>query len=431
MMSREPQCARPPAAREALIEEPLATVGLTGQDLVCLSSIDWASAWQGHQELMARLAAQGNRVLFIENTGVRRPGLQDLPRIQQRLRDRFATRGGFRVEREGLVVFTPLGVPLPYSRLALAVNRALVVRPICRWLRAARCSRPVVWTYLPTPLAREVIRSVAPVLTVYYCADDLPASSPGARRLATSETEILRTADLVFVTAEGLQRRALRVRPDVHLFPAGVHYSLFERVRTAPGERPADLYAVRPPIAGYVGSLNDRVDQDLLCEVARRLPTVSFVFVGPTDGDLSRLSACPNVRILGRRPHPELPRYLKAFDVGLVPYRLTAYTTHIYPTKLNEYLAMGLPVVSVDLPEVRRFNAEHGPVVLMARGADEFARALQAGFEDRSPASAQRRVDVARRNDWGARLAEMSVLIARELAHRRASGLSGAGTPRV
>ena len=63
---------------------------------------------------------------------------------------------------------------------------------------------------------------------------------------------------------------------------------------------------------------------------------------------------------------------MKGFDVGIVPYRLTEYTANVYPTKLNEYLSMGIPVVATDLPEIRRFNAEHGNIVAIAGDAAAF-----------------------------------------------------------
>ena len=62
------------------------TTETRGHDILCISSIDWDHIWQGHQEIMSTLAAQGHRVLFLENTGVRSPNLRDLPRLRQRIR---------------------------------------------------------------------------------------------------------------------------------------------------------------------------------------------------------------------------------------------------------------------------------------------------------------------------------------------------------
>src|SRR5947207_15672346 len=77
---------------------------LRGQDIVCLSSIDWQFIWQGHQEIMSALAANGNRVLFVENTGVRSPSIRDLPRVRKRLLNWWRGTKGFRQERENLYI---------------------------------------------------------------------------------------------------------------------------------------------------------------------------------------------------------------------------------------------------------------------------------------------------------------------------------------
>ena len=141
---------------------------LRGHDILCLSSIDWQFIRQGHQEIMATLAAAGNRVLFVENTGVRRPTLRDLSRVRDRVRNWRRGTKGFREERENLYVYSPIVLPFPYSRIAKRINKWLMVRALRRWMAAVGFRRPLVWTFLPTPLARDIIRAFDPELTVYY-----------------------------------------------------------------------------------------------------------------------------------------------------------------------------------------------------------------------------------------------------------------------
>src|SRR5262245_34504023 len=184
------------------------------RDVVCISSIDWDFIWQGHQEIMSTLAAEGHRVLFVENTGVRAPRARDLPRLRQRIRNWWRGTKGFREERPNLFVYSPLLLPLPYSRLARPVNRFLLARALRRWMRATGFYRPIVWTFLPTPIALDLVADLDPALTIYYCIDDLAASSPGARRIVASEEDLFRAADLVFVTSEKLRQRASRYSTD-------------------------------------------------------------------------------------------------------------------------------------------------------------------------------------------------------------------------
>ena len=191
-------------------------------------------------------------------------------------------------------------------------------------------------------------------------------------------------------------------------------------MRGGDGPPPDDVARLTRPVIGYVGALHQWLDQNLIAKLAARLPDMSFAFVGPPYSDVSLLRECGNVHLLGERPHDDVPRYIKAFDVGLVPYRLSDYTDSVYPVKLNEYLAMGIPVVATDLPEIRRFNAEHGEVIAVAPDADDFAARIADALRPATGDVLERRIETARRNSWNERLAAMSVLIEGVLAEKQA-----------
>jgi uncharacterized SAM-binding protein YcdF (DUF218 family) len=226
-----------------------------------------------------------------------------------------------------------------------------------------------------------------------------------------SEEQLFREVDLVFVTSEQLRVRAAAFSQHVHLFPFGVSFAKFERVRQSETPPPADLAGLRRPIVGYVGGVHRWIDFELLAETAKLMPEVSFAVVGPVQTDVSALDGLPNVHLLGKKEHDQVPAYIKGFDVGIVPYRLADYTANVYPTKLNEYLAMGLPVVASDLPEIRRFNHDHGAVVRIASGADAFARELRAALVPSPPEVRTARISVARENSWQTRIENMSMLV--------------------
>jgi len=395
---------------------------LHDHNILCVSSIDWSEHWQIHQELMTRLAAQGNRVLYIENTGVRRPGIADLSRLRRRIWNWWHSTKGFREERENLFVYSPLFLPFPYSRIAGWINRVLLFPTLKRWMQATGFTRPIVFTFLPTPLARSLISQVSAEAVIYYCADDFSSSSASARRVSASEVRLVKEADLVFTTSERLRARAAALGGRVHRFPAGVNFDAFASVRAADDPPPDDLVRLPRPIIGYVGALHQWLDQALMIKLAARLPHMSFALVGPPYSDVSRLRECPNVHLLGERPHDDVPRYIKAFDVGLVPYRLSEYTESVYPVKLNEYLAMGIPVVATDLPEVRRFNAEHGDVIAVAPDAEDFAAAIARALQPAAAGVVDRRIEVARRNSWTERVTSMTTLIDEVLEEKKARG---------
>ena len=390
-------------------------------DIVCISSIDWDFIWQGHQEIMSTLAAQGHRVLFLENTGVRAPQMRDLPRVRQRISNWWRGTKGFRQERPNLFVFSPLVVPLPYSRVARWINRWLLARSLKRWMRATGFYRPIVWTFLPTPLAVDLIHELDPQLTIYYCIDDFVSSSPGARRIVASEQRLFRDADLVFVTSERLRSRAAAFNDRVYFFPFGVNFDRFDAVRAESAPVPDDLKPLAHPVVGYVGGLHQWVDQELLAAVAQQLTGATFAMIGPVQTDVTALERQPNIRLFGQRPHDELAGYIKGFDVGIVPYKLSEYTANVYPTKLNEYLVMGIPVVATDLPEIRRFNTDHGAIVAIADSVEAFAGAITSALRGSTAEEVARRIEVAHANSWHSRIAAMQELIGDGVERRAAT----------
>ena len=136
------------------------------RDILCISSIDWDFIWQGHQEIMStprRRGAPG--ALSREHRRPARRGSAIFRGSGQRLRNWSKGTGGFREERPNLFVLSPIVLPLPYSRIARWINRLLLVHSIRRWMRAVGFSRPVVWTFLPTPLAHGLLDHLDPALT--------------------------------------------------------------------------------------------------------------------------------------------------------------------------------------------------------------------------------------------------------------------------
>jgi glycosyltransferase involved in cell wall biosynthesis len=299
--------------------------------------------------------------------------------------------------------------------LATRVNRALLEATVRRWRRGRTDGDLIVWTFLPTPLALALIRALNPRLTVYHCVDHLASTSRAARRITASETTLLRRADLVLVTSEGLRAHAARQRTQVALLPSAVDITAFDRVRDDPAAVPADLRRLPRPVVGYVGEVKRWLDQELLLRAAARLPGASFVLVGPITTNVARLAAAPNVHLLGPRAH-----------AALIPYRVTPYTNRIHPAKLYEYLATGLPVISTALREVSRLNRAHGELVAVADDAEAFCTEIQRALARPDPAAVARRVATARANSWTERFAVISGLLATALgAAEPASGEPG------
>ena len=384
-----------------------------------ISSIDWSRNWQIHQQLATSLVKSGNRVLFIENTGVRAPRSGDLGRIRDRIRNWLKSTRGFFDVTENLTVFSPIFLPFPYSRFILLINRYLLSNTIAKWIKIQRFHDPVLITFLPTPLAQVVIDDIDPAITIYYCADDMAGGSTGAAQLRTYEDEFFSKADAVFCTSHGLVDRANKFTKQVYLFPAGVDFAKFEEELNT-SDIPADLAVLPRPIVGYIGSIGAVFDQDLLVHAARELPEVSFVLVGPESADVSLLKTCSNIKLLGKRPHDQVPSYIKGFDVALIPYVKNAFTDAVYSCKLNEYLAMGASVVATDMREVRLYVERYGNVLEISKDKEEFVHKIRLALTAPAELTRAKRIAAARQNSWAQRFEDICEVIQRGLEYKQA-----------
>lgn len=399
---------------------------LHGKNVVVVSTISWDFLWQGHQAISTILASEGNRVLFIENTGVRPPGWGDRRRIVERLRSWMSGRGRFGSVRPNVVLYSPLALPFPYSPLAQRLNRRWICGGVRRWLRAHAFDDPVLLTFLPSQFTLDLMDEIDPAVAVFCCNDKLSETSPAAARLVPYEQRVLERCDLVVASALKLAEHCRRYNANTRLMPTGVSLAKFDAAWRGDVEMPAELAGLRRPLVGHVGGLRKCVDQELLAAVSERLPDASFVLVGPEQVSVDRLRRRANVHLLGSRPHDRIPAYVRAFDVCLIPYVVDGFTDHISPAKLNEYLALGKPVVSTPLFEVRGFHRLHGDVVSIADGADAFASAVEQALRDDGAAARARRRAVAEMHAWELKTETLSEWIEQAMAGRRSPG-SAAG----
>jgi uncharacterized SAM-binding protein YcdF (DUF218 family) len=393
---------------------------IRGESVLCLSSIDWDFNWQGHQEIMATLARQGNRVLFIENTGVRRPRLSDWGRLRRRLANWRAGLRGFRQAQENVWVLSPLILPFPYGRLSRWINQWLLLRAIRRWLAATDGHDPILWTFLPTGTALDVLTRIPHKLAVYYCIADFEALADRPSAVRRTEREVVRRCDLVFAQGEALARKCRQWSPAVHVFPFGVCLEAFTLPPQA-REAPVELRRVSRPIIGYVGGLHRHVDFPLLARLAGRRDW-SLVLVGPLQTEAARLPKADNVFLLGEKPFEQLADYVRQFDVCIIPYVQSDYTRTVYPTKLNEYHALGKPVVSTALPELLAFNERYGSLIRLADTPARFVEQVEQALGPEDAQLAARRRAVAQEHAWSARIEQMARLMEEALQRKAEAG---------
>ncbi len=381
---------------------------LRGRDIVCVGFADWdAELWTNQHHLMSRLARE-NRVLFVESLGLRRPQLagKDVKRIARRLRRGLAPPRA----ADGLHVLSPLVIPLHRFRLVRELNRRLLALLVRRATRRLGVERPVLWAYVPQ--AEALLDALRPALVVYHCVDDI-AAQPGidGASFRAAEERFARRADLVLASAPSLARRMRTLNPNVLDVPNVADTTLFARA-LEPGPVDSALDALPRPRVVFTGAVvATKLDVPLLVELARARPDVAFALVGPVGPgdprtDVSALAAEPNVHLLGARAYGELPAVLRGADVGLIPYARNELTDSIFPMKVYEYLAAGLPVVATRLPSIAGVDA-----VETASDAAGLAALIDAALAHDDPSRRAARSRAAEAHSWDARLREIATAV--------------------
>ena len=382
---------------------------LPQRDIVIISSLEWDLLWQGPHEIALRFSEAGSRVLYIENTGVRSVHLRDTSRVLSRLKRWIASlnRGGYRQIKENLWVISPIVLPPFGGRAQTALNTRLFVPALMRSMKRLELHDPDVWTFLPTDSANIIMEQLEANegKVVYYCVADFDELTSDPEGLQREEKRLLKRADVVFAPNALLKDRCQKHNPNTHIFPFGVNVDSL-RASPSPGDRfPSG------PVIGYVGGIHRHLAVELLLDACRLRSDWQWVMIGPLQTEISELRALPNVHFMGPRPHAELGGWIKRFDVCIVPYARTPFTETVVPTKINEYLALGKPVVATDLPYVVEFQRQNGVLSVIPPRLNEFLQAIETALKDTSSTEAEARMRVAELADWTLRFDQMSEIV--------------------
>lgn len=236
-----------------------------------------------------------------------------------------------------------------------------------------------------------------PSITLYYSRDNMMATDYYKRHGKHLEPEIMRKSDLCVANSVYLQQYCKNFNERSYYVGQGCDLELFEK--PAPSSVPAGLQNVPGPIIGYVGALTAaRLDIALLEYLANNHPDSSFVLVGPEDREFqkSKLHYLRNVFFLGAKPVKDLPAYIQAFNICINPQLLNDLTIGNYPRKIDEYLAMGKPVVATRTDTMEAFSN----YTYLAANKEEFSDKIKIALLDNNFETQLKRKAFAFSHTW-------------------------------
>lgn len=330
-----------------------------GEPLICFSHLRWDFVFQRPQHLMTRFAKTRRVFVFEEPT--------------QAEPDRGPTLD-LRHDADSAVVIATPRLPEGLD----GYGRDVILRQLLDELIVEqKLGAPVLWYY--TPMMLSFSRHVEAAAVVYDCMDELANFKFAPPELKELEQELMARADVVFTGGYSLYEAKKDRHANIHPFPSSVDRAHFAKARARRPD-PADLAGAPHPRLGFYGVIDERLNLDLLAAVADARPDWTLVMVGPvvkiSPDDLPRR---PNILYTGGKTYAELPAYLGAWDVALMPFALNESTRFISPTKTPEYLSGGRPVVSTSIADViRHYGDLEG--VKIADTPEAFVAACEAAL---------------------------------------------------
>ncbi len=388
-----------------------------GREVVFVSLEAWDEVWRRNQFLVAGFLKSGvaTRILWVE------PPRNFALWLARRVRGDKTPFPRDRLERirdvEGVFRFSPPQLfPNTFAPFRW-VNEWVERWSLKRALKALKMKRPLLW--INNHWAAPLVGHLGESHLVYDITDDwlVWERAPSRReRLERFDVRLCARADATIVCSPQLFERKEKLAKHLHLVPNGVDAAHYARV----GD---DDFAPHPvaaqwqkPVMGYLGTVHpDRVDVDMVAQLARAFPDATIALVGPdmlAPEDHEQLKTHSNVVLTGSVSYADVPAFLTAFDIALVPHVETPFTQSLNPIKLGEYLAAGLPVVSTRVAGFVEVGDAHPELVSAVSGVSAFAQACRAVLnEDDSDVKRAQRRALASEMSWEGRVAAIESLI--------------------
>ena len=366
--------------------------------------LHWDFVWQRPQQFHSRLSAR-HRILFVEG-----------PRVHSgAMPPHFTLRSS--EEYSNVTVMQTHFSEVDWARGGEYIDamRRKLLDEALRGPLKGKFERAVQWFYDPMAVESHLGQHGA-VATVYDCMDELSQFKFAPPELISRERRLLLNADVVFAGGRKMAENKTRFNANTHFYGCGVDVAHFGQARASATPIPDDIAHLDGPILGYFGVVDERLDYDLIAQLADARPDWNVVMIGPTakvsPEDLPQRA---NLHWMGGRPYEQLPNYTKAFEVCLMPFALNEATEYINPTKALEYMATATPVVSSAVPDV---CSNFSSVVKIAANPAEFVAMCREQVEAPDQMAVQRGLKMANENTWEAIVAKLEGHIEKALKQR-------------
>lgn len=391
------------------------------KQIVCVGFPKWEGDYMKSTVLLMSELAKSNEVLYVDypytwkdvvmgvKAGTQVP-VAPILGIGPRLTSRQVSSGA-QVHVLTLPPFLPanwLASATSYDRL-LAFNARLALSSIKAAMKQLGFEKPIHINAFNPALGNALAGKLDEQLLVYYCYDEISAANWISKHGSRHEQAFLSKVDLTIVSSAQLLLDKGPLTKRCKLVKNGVSLSLFQNQ----SRKAIEKKGIR---IGYLGSIDERLDFDLLYDLAIQHPEYQFQFVGRVveKTQVARLAALENCEFLGPQAVTDLSGFVAGFQVGLIPFKCNKLTAGIYPLKINEYLAVGVPVITTPFTDLSELAA----VAYQADTAQAFSEVIPQVLAEDTADSVEERKAFATSNSWQNRALDFGTALTEALEEK-------------
>lgn len=385
------------------------------KNIICISQTTWHGEFTKSTVQLLSLLAEHNNVFFVEYPftlkdvvmsllGKQKAQVGRMLGLKSRIIDEKTENGAI---VKHLVMPPVLPVDFLKNKAAFnfffGINTYLYKRQLLKVIKKYSLSNTIIMTAYNPMYGLPMIGQLQEFLNVYYCYDGMDTRRHQSR-IFNIEKEFCSKVDGIITTSDFLNSEKKKLNNNSFVVKNGVDYKLF-----VPFAKKSVSKSTTPKKIGYIGTLDQRFDIDMVEHSVKELPNVLFEFTGYllNNAIVERLSKYPNVSFFDPIKANEVPKLLAKYDLGIIPYIMDEVNKNIYPLKINEYLAVGVPVVMTAFANLTDFTN----IVQVANTKEQFKEHILNELTNDTDALIKERIAFAKQNSWEGRAVEFGNIL--------------------
>lgn len=398
---------------------------IEGKNIICISQTTWHGEFTKSTVQLLSLLAEKNTVVFVEYPftlkdvvmsllGKQRAQVSRMLGFKKRIVDEKTDNGAI-VKHLVMPPVLPVDFISNESvfKKVFSINAFIYKNQLRKTIKKLKLDDPIIITAYNPMYGLPMIGKLNEFLNVYYCYDGMDTQRHKSR-IYNIEQQFCKEVDGIITTSDYLNSEKKKLNPQSYVVKNGVDFKLFVPHAKKTVSSKSSIKKV-----GYIGTLDFRFDIDIMEYAIKELPQVLFEFTGYllNQNIKERLSVYKNVTFFKSvKPH-EVPELLSKYDLGIIPYKMDEVNKNIYPLKINEYLAVGVPVVMTAFANLTDFKS----MVKSAENKNLFKFHIENELQNDNDSLIVERIEFAKLNSWEGRALEFENVLGKFIKDKYSS----------